>query len=196
MEKLTVFQKFDDVETKRMQVVFLANLGYTVPMIQQHVDYAESTIKTVIRKYFYLLEEAEEMFAHVSREQQKEMNGKRELCYLFKFYDADGLLICSKVGTTTRTIQIRLKEELKSYANSKNEHIATIDHAEICCVFDCGTMPAEGAESHIRAEFIKKHPEAFLKNDRFVDVDIPTVTFRRMLKTWLEGRGQEIPCPA
>ena len=38
-----------------------------------------------------------------------------KLCYLFKFYDSNGDLIFSKVGTTERTIRQRLTEEIKYY---------------------------------------------------------------------------------
>ena len=34
----------------------------------------------------------------------------KEKCYLFEFYDTQGKLVCSKVGTTTRKVVQRLKE--------------------------------------------------------------------------------------
>lgn len=86
-------------------------------------------------------------------------------CYLIEFYDEDGDFVCSKVGTTTRTIQERINEELKSKTYSTMG-------AEFCVirrVYDCGAIPAEGAESLFRAMYIRKHPDSFKKNDRFIN---------------------------
>lgn len=87
-----------------------------------------------------------------------------EKCYLFEFYNSENQLVCSKVGTTTRTVIQRLKEELKSdtYKN------LDCQMAIIRRVYDCGKYPAEGLESYFRACYIKKFPESFKKNDRFM----------------------------
>lgn len=92
-------------------------------------------------------------------------NGK-EKCYLIEFFDEDGRFICSKVGTTVRAVKQRIKEELKSptYANMG------ADTCVIRRVYNCNGFPAEGAESYFRAMYIKKHPECFKKNDRFIQM--------------------------
>jgi hypothetical protein len=36
-------------------------------------------------------------------------------------------------------------------------------------VYDCGELPAEGLESYFRAKYIKKYPNSFKKNDRFIN---------------------------
>jgi hypothetical protein len=90
-----------------------------------------------------------------------------EKCYLFRFFDSQGNRICSKVGTTKREIIKRLKEELNSKTYKDMGAVsATIDR-----VYNCRKMPAEGLESYFRAEYIKRFPNSFRKNDRFMLVD-------------------------
>ena len=95
----------------------------------------------------------------------------------------NGELICSKVGTTTRLPEQRLKEEIRYY----RDHGIEVDKAEICSVIDCGDIPAEGAESYTRAQYIRKFPTAFCKNDRFFGVDISTRTFNKFVAEYLGG---------
>lgn len=85
-------------------------------------------------------------------------------CYLFRFFDSTGNLVCSKVGTTTKPIMIRIKSELREYA--KLDVVTCV----IDRVYDCGHLPAEGMESYFRAEYIRRHPTHFRKNDRFFSV--------------------------
>lgn len=184
-KKIDVFQKFDSTDMKRMQVVYLNEYGFTPDQIAKWVDYATSTIRTYIKKYSDLVEKAKKTFYHVTQKVKTVLVAGAQLVYLFKFYDADGNLVCSKVGTTTRLPEKRMKEELRAYKKSKDEKIASIDHAEICSVIDCGSVPAEGAESVTRAYFIKKHPDRFKKNDRFLDIDIPTRTFNNVVMNYL-----------
>lgn len=85
-------------------------------------------------------------------------------CYLFRFFDCDGNLVCSKVGTTTKPILVRIKSELREY-EKLDVTTCVIDR-----IYDCGELPAEGMESYFRAEYIRRHPTAFRKNDRFFSV--------------------------
>lgn len=87
-----------------------------------------------------------------------------ELFYLIRCLDKNGDRIFSKVGTTTRTVQQRMKEHLKAYADLGVTQIV-IDRVYACDV------EAEGVESWFRALYIRKHKGAFKKNDRFFDVD-------------------------
>ena len=191
MAKIDVFQTFEDTDMKRLQVVYLDSFGFSAKEIRKWVSYAESTIKNYVRKFAELLDKAKKTFYHVTKKVKKVLQGGKQLVYLFKFYDSDGKLICSKVGTTTRLPEDRMKEEIKSYQKSKDELVASIDHAEICSVIDCGAIPAEGAESQTRALFIRKFPDTFKKNDRFMGVDIPTATFNRVVRTYLDA---EVAC--
>lgn len=185
-KKIDVFQKFDDIDMKRMQVVYLNEYGFTPKQIAKWVDYAESTIKTYTKKFSDLVDKAKKTFYHVTKKVKTVLVGGAQLVYLFKFYDSNGNLVCSKVGTTTRLPEQRMKEEIRNYKKSKNAKIATITHADICSVIDCGSVPAEGAESVTRAYFIRKNPDKFVKNDRFIDVDIPTRTFNEIVNNYLK----------
>ncbi len=100
-------------------------------------------------------------------------------CYLFRFFDSEGNLICSKVGTTTRPILIRIKSELREY--EKLDAVTCV----IDRVYDCGHIPAEGMESYFRAEYIRRHPEAFRKNDRFFSVAFDLEDADRICRAYL-----------
>lgn len=103
-----------------------------------------------------------------------------EKVYLFKFYDAADNLLFSKVGTTKRYIATRLKEEIRTYRKNFAVNKATIES-----VYNCGELPAEGAESFCRALFIKEYPNTFQKNDRFMGVDIPVSKFNEIVERYL-----------
>lgn len=182
-KKIDVFQTFEDTKMKRMQVVYLNYKNFTPAQIAKWVDYKVSTIKMYIKKYTDdLLEKAKKIFYHVSMKTKKVLVGGVQLVYLFKFFNADGGLICSKVGTTTRLPEERMKEEIKYYIKRG----IPVASAEICSVIDCGAIPAEGAESLTRALFIRRFPASFKKNDRFFGVDIPVRTFNQAVNNYLK----------
>lgn len=187
MGKLNPLQNFanDEIELRHLQVVYLNANGFTYEAIAKWTGYAIKTIKGYIRKFANLLEEAKETFQRITKKAKLAMQGQKQLCYLYKFYDSNNQLICSKVGTTTRLPEDRLKEEITYY---KKRNIP-VEKAKICSVIDCGELPAEGAESITRALFIRKYPTAFCKNDRFFGVDIPTKTFNKIVNEYLAGRG-------
>ena len=93
------------------------------------------------------------------------LDNATQKCYLFSFYDEFDNLVCSKVGTTIRTVRKRLTEELTSDTYKNMGCVRAIVHR----VYDCGEMPAEGLESYFRAKYIKKYPNSFKKNDRFIN---------------------------
>ena len=182
-KKIDVFQNFEQTDMKRMQVVYLDKHGFKPEEIAKWTGYAIATIKTYIRKFADMLDKACKMFYHVTLKVKAVLRGGKQLVYLYKFYNENGELICSKVGTTTRLPEKRLQEEIKYY----KAHDIPVDHAEICSVIDCGAIPAEGAESVTRAAFIRRWPDAFHKNDRFFGVNIPTQTFNKIVTNYLAG---------
>ncbi len=184
LNPLQMYDPIDEVDIKHMQVVYLNKHGFDKDEISKYTGYAISTIRGYISKFADLLEKACEIFATITQKAKKVIFGKRELVYLFKFYDEDEKLICSKVGTTTRLPEERMKEELRYY----RDHGIEVTDAEICSVIDCNGLPAEGAESYTRAMYIKKHPEAFCKNDRFFNVDIPVKSFNTYVNEYLGKR--------
>lgn len=182
MKKIDVFQNFDETHMKRLQLVYLNDHGFTPKEISKWTGYAVSTINTYIKKFSSILDEAKKLFYHITMKVKKVLRGGKQLVYLYKFYGEEEL-ICSKVGTTTRLPEQRLKEEIKYY----HDHGIDVHRAEICSVIDCGAIPAEGAESVTRAAFIRKYPDAFHKNDRFFGVDISTRTFNKIVNDYLGG---------
>lgn len=182
-KKVDVFQDFTDASMKHLQVVYLDSHGFIPEEIAKWTGYAVSTIKGYVKKFQNLLETAKKVFYHITLKAKKVLRGGKQLVYLYKFYNSNNELICSKVGTTTRLPEQRLKEEIKYYT----KHGIPVDHAEICSVIDCGAIPAEGAESITRGLFIHRYPDAFKKNDRFFGVDIPTRTFNTIVKDYLDG---------
>lgn len=176
-----VMEKQTDSKVCHAQVVYLAKvLNKSYEEISEITSYAISTIKNYIRKFSDLLEWAKEIFESVIPKRRKHkyddmiINNTNydiyndeivEKCYLFKFLDAEGQLIYSKVGTAARqSIYKRLSQEIRSYRKSGYD----IQLVEVDRVWNCGDLPAEGLESLIRSEYIKKYPKSFKKNDRFL----------------------------
>lgn len=118
------------------------------------INMAPTTRKTAVAYNIQMSEECPSL-----------LDDATQKCYLFSFFDSNDNLVCSKVGTTIRKVRQRLREEL----NSKTYQNMGCVRAVIQRVYDCGNTPAEGLESRIRAEYIKKYPNSFLKNDRFIN---------------------------
>jgi hypothetical protein len=91
-------------------------------------------------------------------------NPTSQKCYLIEFLNEEKESLCSKVGTTTRAVLTRIKEELRSKTYKDMGAVYCVIHR----VYDCGEYPAEGLESLFRAEYIRKYPNSFYKNDRFI----------------------------
>ena len=182
--KLNALQRLDDYDAhiRHLQVIYLNKHNFDIDSIIEWTGYAKSTIKIYLKKFSNLIDEANALFYHITRKAKEVIQGKKELAYLFKFYDKENKLICSKVGTTTRLPETRLAEEIKYY----RKHNIEVAYGTICSVIDCGHLPAEGAESITRAHFIKKYPTAFCKNDRFFGVDISTRVFNRIVTEYLK----------
>jgi len=92
-----------------------------------------------------------------------------KICYLFKFYNAEGELLFSKIGTTERTIRQRLKEEIDYY----KKHGIDVALAAIESAFDTGDMEPEGAQDYAKGHYIRKFKGHYIRNDRFAcDIDV------------------------
>lgn len=101
--------------------------------------------------------------------------------YFFKFYNETALEF-NKVGTSAKDVVARLRDEIGEYSKKFD-----IRRVEIHRIRSCGHYPAEGAESALRAELIRKYPTAFRKNDRFFGVDIAPEVFDEIVNSFLEG---------
>ena len=180
------FVRYENTETKRMQVVFLKeHLKLSVEEISAITGYAVSTVRKYARKFLKLLKTAKKFFIQAKNSIVETvcdlLDDKKEKCYLFKFYDENNEILFSKVGTTTRKIIDRLREEIKEYKKSG----FNVCKVKVCKVIDCGEIPAEGAESFVRARYIKKYQGTFQKNDRFMKIDIPTDDFTEAVMGYL-----------
>lgn len=102
-----------------------------------------------------------------------------KLCYLFKFYDSNDELVYTKVGTTERTINERLTEELRDYRKTKDIKYATIES-----VFDTGELFPEGVQDYIKGMWMRKYNKHYVRNDRFA-CDIPTEDFNALVTDYL-----------
>ena len=101
-----------------------------------------------------------------------------EAVYFFKFYSHDGLAF-NKIGTSAKNVVSRLRDEIGDYSEKYD-----IYRVEIHRIRSCGSIPAEGAESALRAELIRQYPNAFRKNDRFFGVDIDPQVFDEIVNQY------------
>ena len=76
----------------------------------------------------------------------------------------------------------QLKEELKSATYTKMGCVRAVVNR----VYDCGSLPAEGLESYFRAAYIKKYPESFKKNDRFISTFFDLAEADKIAATYLK----------
>ena len=104
-------------------------------------------------------------------------------CYLFKFFTDDEVMpIFSKIGTTGKSCNERLRDEIGEY-REKGFNILSVDIAKI---YQCGDLPAEAFESFLRAYFIKDYPNTWRKNDRFFGADVDVDKFVKLCKMFSE----------
>lgn len=102
-----------------------------------------------------------------------------KLCYLFKFYNSNGEIVYTKVGTTERTIRERLSEELRQYRKNNDISYATVES-----VFDTGEMFPEGAQDYVKGTWMRKYNKHYVRNDRFT-CDIATEEFNNLVNDYL-----------
>lgn len=103
-----------------------------------------------------------------------------KLCYLFKFYDSNGELLFSKVGTTERKLKQRLSEEINYYRKRGID----VGYATIESVFDTGDLEPEGAQDYAKGHYVRLHKGNYLRNDRFT-CDIDVNSFNNLMKDYL-----------
>ena len=101
-----------------------------------------------------------------------------EAVYFFKFFNETALEF-NKVGTSAKDVIARLRDEIGEYSKKFD-----IRRVEIHRIMSCGSRPAEGAESALRAELIRQYPTAFRKNDRFFGVDISPAVFDEIMSAY------------
>ena len=182
---------------------------WTRSQIADHLDYAPSTVSTKRSKMWEFSDLAEMLFGESDEEIEVTVeaptepkvlfrnfkNGRpsvamefmpncgenlknEEAVYFFKFYN-DNALEFNKIGTSAKDVIGRLRQEIGEYCKKFD-----IRRVEIHRIRPCGKIPAEGAESSLRAELIRQYPTAFRKNDRFFGVDIAPEIFDEIVSRY------------
>lgn len=137
----------------KMLALYKANK--TVQKVWEYIDSARLLINRFVKKC------AAAIVYQVKHDYPK----GSQLVYLIRLLNESDKLIWSKVGTTTRAIDTRMREHLRYY--KKNG----VTKVEVSRIYNCGTLPAEGLESEFRAKYMCKYPGTFQKNDRFTAIE-------------------------
>jgi hypothetical protein len=109
-----------------------------------------------------------------------DINGAEQI-YLFKFYANETNPLFCKIGTTTKTCNTRIRQEIGYYL----DHGLAIESVEICKIVQCGNKKAEFVESYLRAILPTVYPNTWRKNDRFFGCDISTEQFTQFCEMYL-----------
>lgn len=123
-------------------------------------DYTISTIRTYCCKYYYLLEESKKIFEPriifeetITNPNNYNLTEKNKFFYLVKFYDSQGKFLVSKIGTTERSVQQRLREHFRKgtpYSKMGAEYV------QVDKVYKCSQDP-RGIESYVRGLLMLKY---------------------------------------
>lgn len=201
MEKFNPYERHSVATVRQMQVVYLSAVcGLPYAEIAEITGYAVSTVRNYAHKYDYMGELVQAYFDSEVNQPTKPENilyrrfkdgrpavamefmpgcgenlKNEQAVYFFKFYNADSLEF-NKIGTSAKDVVGRLRDEIGEYTKKY-----PIVRVEICRIRSCGEQPAEGAESALRSELIKRYPTAFRKNDRFFGADIDPTVFDEIL---------------
>lgn len=143
-------------------------------------EFTEKYILDPIKK---ILKKKEKTFLIYNCEYKGDDN--KDKCYLFKFYFANETSF-SKIGTTTRPLEKRLFEEVKTYSKKFGEVVQVVVES----VFECYSIISVGVESFLRGCLIRDYPNTFLANDRFM-TDVPKEKFDNYVVSFFESCG----CP-
>ena len=173
------------VSTMRYKMENFATLAEMVfgnapadPLVQQNHDPDPSTaVRVAVRRF----KDGRSVQMNYLPECGEDVKGQHT-AYLFKFYGEDRTApLFTKIGTTERTVNERLRQEIGEYA--KNFPIQSVD---ICKIVDCGARPPEGCESYLRCMLMKDYPGTWKKNDRFFDTDVDTDRFVKLCQEFNE----------
>lgn len=141
-----------------------------VRKIGEKIEKVANVVDTTVNKRYYsniILSNGVQFFS----------DGTQQF-YLIRLLDKNNNLVYSKVGTTKRATQQRMKEHLKYYAKD-NVTTLIVDR-----VWDCGDTEAESYESIFRSYYIKKYPNSFRKNDRFIKTEFDLKEADEMFEKW------------
>lgn len=169
----------NDKYMMRCQILYLYEVeGLARREIAEVTGLSPATISSYRSKYSDLIEDAMELFTSTAPKKtydidadysnQRFANSKdTNKFYLLRITKKDtNELILSKIGTTTRPINTRVKEILKDYEEKYGNIVI-----EIKRVYDCEKISPIAFESYFRFEYILRYGEHFVENDRFMEID-------------------------
>lgn len=113
----------------------------------------------------YIIDSVERVIRAATRMVSKIRANSDNICYWVRLIGETGSIIYNKIGTTTQSIETRMKQILSKQYKDGYERLTDYD---IIASWDCGNNSPEGLESYLRAKLIKKYnSENYVKNDRF-----------------------------
>lgn len=153
---------------KKMLTLYKANKA--IQKVWEYVDSARLLVNRFVKK----------CAAAIAYKVKHDYPKGSQLVYLIRLLNESDKLIWSKVGTTTRAIDTRMKEHLRYYRK------AGVAKVEVDRIYDCGKLPAEGLESEFRAKYMCKYPGTFQKNDRFTAVEFDLIEADAIASSYLK----------
>lgn len=157
----------------------MLELWETSPAVRKVWDYVESAFLIVKRFVKRLAEKLVSVPSSESIIFNTPIYGDGvEQLYFIRMFDENGSLVWSKIGTTSRQTDKRMKEHFRYY---KKNGIAKIVVDE---VLNCGDYPADMFESSFRAYYIKKYPGTWKKQDRFCGIEFDLDEARALFEKW------------
>lgn len=171
------------------QIVYLRYVEHLTPSeIERYTNYALSTIRSYMYKYADFLDEAKEYFtfhevpehALIENPHKYFIYPEDNYFYLVKFYDENEKFLTSKVGTTDRSLDARLRELFRSntpYSKMNASYLV------INKVYKCNGLN-EGVESYLKGLLIKKYPGTHKGNDQF-EIDLNWDEWDEIIKDYL-----------
>ncbi len=155
----------------RMEARKWAEIFFTIPTVAVVVEPTVEPPKTLYRKF----KDGRPAVAMEFMDGCGENIKGEEAFYFFKFFNPHSLEF-NKIGTSAVDVIARLRDEIGEYSKKFD-----ISRVEIHRIVSCNGLPAEGAESALRAELCRQYPTAYRKNDRFFGVDIDPEVIDRVL---------------
>lgn len=149
------------VHELHLRVIYLNHLGETIANIAADTGYSESTVRTYIRKYRDLLAEALGICDEYLQTHTPTVEPTTGHCAYLVYVNDGSNNLYAKVGYAGDFAK-RAKGLARSYGGVEivPKHIFYFDSRNI----------AESMENYMREYYTRKHPDQYIKMDRFDSV--------------------------
>lgn len=156
------YVKHTETEVRHAQVIYLSRIKHLDnARVAEITGYAVSTVKIYSSIYWELEKQAEMMFAETKDTPPCKVKGN--WCYWIRVY-CDGQHVFDKIGTTTRTPDIRIAEMMRNGW----KYYDGVMTCKVMELFDCGNHNPVGLEKLLHGVLITQDYH-HLPNDRFTD---------------------------